>query len=134
MSRPELTIAAPQPDTTATNDWEQWLQRQLEPLHRALGQLLAEEREKFERKADAFEIKLAKLTGAVDVLRGAAPPPPAKFPTIKAYENVIYYEGEVVTHNGQHISSAARHCACPAITRVDLSRRSWCRVQRARHL
>jgi hypothetical protein len=35
------------------------------------------------------------------VLRGAAPPPPAKFPTIKAWKkDTIHYGGEVVTHNG----------------------------------
>jgi hypothetical protein len=91
----------PPPDTTAAATW---LQRQFEPLHRALGQLLADEREKIsdqlERKTAEFDVKLAKLTGAVDVLRGAAPPP-AKFPSVKAWrENAIHYKGEVVTHNG----------------------------------
>jgi hypothetical protein len=92
----------PQPDITTT---AAWLQRQFEPLHRALGQLLADEREKIrdqlERKTAEFEIKLAKLTGAIDVLRGAQPPPPAKFPNVKTWsENAIHYEGEVVTFDG----------------------------------
>src|SRR5262249_16936386 len=95
-----------------TNEWECWLQRQLEPLHRGLGQLLAEEREKLERKTNAFEIKLAKLAGAIDVLRGAAPPPPAKFPSVAAWNaDLIYHEREVVSFNGgcyQAIKETAR--------------------------
>src|SRR5262249_9199583 len=71
-------------------------------LHRALGQLLAEERDKFSVKASALDLKLAKLSGAVDILRGAQPPPPAKFPNVKAWsENAsIHYEGEIVTFAG----------------------------------
>jgi hypothetical protein len=49
----------------------------------------------------ALELAVAKLTGAVDVLRGAQPPPPAKFPTIKVWrEDTIYYEGDIVTFAG----------------------------------
>jgi hypothetical protein len=105
----ELTNPQPQPpqcDTTdvAGSGWERWLRghlnTELENLHRALGQLLAEEREKLERKTSAFELKLAKLSGAVDVLRGAQPPP-AKFPTVKAWsEDMIYHEGEIVAFDG----------------------------------
>jgi hypothetical protein len=79
---------------------------ELKSLHTALGVLLAEERKKFhdrfERQVSAFEIKLAKLSGAVDVLRGAQPPPPAKFPTVKAWsaDVSIYYEGEIVVYDG----------------------------------
>ena len=63
--------------------------------------MLAEEREKLERKTSAFELKLAKLSGAVDVLRGAQPPPPAKFPTVKAWsEDMIYHESEIVAFDG----------------------------------
>jgi hypothetical protein len=100
----------PQPDTTAatTNDWsgwERWLRGhvaiELKALHTALGQVLADEREKFERKTNEFEIKIAKLAGAVDVLRGVQPPPPAKFPSVKAWtEDVIYHEGDIVTFAG----------------------------------
>src|SRR5262245_13957445 len=116
MPRPtaELTIArerAPQPqrDTAAAandwSDWNRWLRAQLavelKDLHSALGQVLAEERQKFERKASALELKLAQLTGAVDILRGAAPPPPAKFPSVKAWSaDLIYHKDEIVTHNG----------------------------------
>jgi hypothetical protein len=100
-------VDLPQRDTTAAAEWswDQWLQAHLkierENLHRALGQLLAEEREKFERKATALELKLAKLSGAVDILRGAAPPPPAKFPSVTAWRaDMIYHEREVVTFAG----------------------------------
>jgi len=112
----ELTIATAQtqPDTAAatTNDWSDWdrwlrghLDRELGALHRALGQCLAEERQKiddrFERKTSEFEIKIAKLSGAVDVLRGAQPPPSAKFPSVTAWRaDMIYHEREVVSFNG----------------------------------
>src|SRR6516165_3282507 len=106
-----LLIKSSQRDTAVTtanadwSDWDRWLRGhlaiELKALHTALGELLAEERHKLERKTNEFELKLAKLAGAVDVLRGAAPPPPAKFPAVKAWtEHVIYFEGEVVTFSG----------------------------------
>jgi hypothetical protein len=104
-----IESGTPQPSLSshaaATNDWERWLQRQFEPLHRALGQLLADERKKFhdqlERKTRAFELRLAELTGAVDILRGAQPPPPAKFPSVKAWkEDTIHHEGDIVAFAG----------------------------------
>src|SRR5215472_8614266 len=99
-----MTALVKSPETAPNaeqSDWEQWLQRQLAPLHTALGQLLAIEREKFERKTSALELKFAQLTGAVDILRGAAPPPPAKFPTIKAWRpDLIYHERELVIFAG----------------------------------
>jgi len=104
LSKPQ---SSQQPDTT-TNDWSGWdrwlrghLEIELQSLHRALGQLIAEEREKFERKASAFELKLAKLSGAIDVLRGAQPPPTPKFPSVKVWsEDMIYHEGEIVAFGG----------------------------------
>src|SRR5262249_39360200 len=52
------------------------------------------------------------LTGAVDVLRGAQPLPPPKFPSIQAWDaELIYHEREVVTHNGstyQAVKETAR--------------------------
>src|SRR5215472_6043085 len=99
-----MTALVKSPETAPNaeqSDWEQWLQRQLAPLHTALGQLLAIEREKFERKASALELKIAQLTGAVDILRGAAPPQPAKFPSVTAWDaEMIYHEREVVAFNG----------------------------------
>jgi len=101
----ELTIAREQAPQPQHDTAEQWLARQFEPLHRALGQLLADERKKiddqFQRKTAEFDVKLAKLSGTVDVLRGAQPPPPAKFPIVKAWkEDVIYHEGDIVTFAG----------------------------------
>jgi hypothetical protein len=102
-------------DTTTTaadydrSGWERWLRGNLDiefkALHRALGQCLATERQKFrdqfERQVSAFEIKLAKLSGAVDVLRGAQPSLPAKFPNVKAWSaDTIYHEGEIVAFAG----------------------------------
>jgi hypothetical protein len=49
----------------------------------------------------ALELKLAELGGAVDVLRGKEPPPPAKFPRVKAWkEDTVYHEGDVVAFAG----------------------------------
>jgi hypothetical protein len=49
----------------------------------------------------ALKLKLAELTGAVDVLRGKEPPPPAKFPRVKAWmEDTIYHEGDIVAFAG----------------------------------
>jgi hypothetical protein len=84
--------------------WEQWLRGRLNielaNLHRALGEVLATERMKFERRTGEFEVKIAKLSGAIDVLRGAAPPPPAKFPTAKLWEDRVFHENDVVTFCG----------------------------------
>jgi len=97
--------AQPSQPQTDWSGWDQWLQArlstELNSLHRALGQLLGEEREKLERKTQEFSVKLAKLAGAVDVLRGAAPLPPAKFPSVKAWsEDTVYHEGDIVTFAG----------------------------------
>src|SRR5215831_3461326 len=49
----------------------------------------------------ALRLKLAELTGAVDVLRGNEPPPPAKFPRVKAWrEDTVYHEGDIVSFAG----------------------------------
>src|SRR5262245_58316560 len=53
------------------------------------------------RKISELELKVAELTGAVEVLRGAAAPPPAKFPKVKSWEaGAISYAGDVVTFAG----------------------------------
>src|SRR5215468_883302 len=97
-------------DVAATDwsGWERWLKGhlviELGNLHRALGVLLATERKKFhdrlERKTNEFEIKLAELSGAVDILSGKAPPR-AEFPSVKAWEpDVVFHENDVVTFAG----------------------------------
>src|SRR5215472_3137496 len=104
--RSDVTEYKAQPQTqTDWSAWDRWLKGhlniELASLHRALGQLLAEERAKLERKTNDFAAKLARLSGAVDVLRGAQPPPPAKFPTIKAWqEDIVYHEGDIVARDG----------------------------------
>jgi hypothetical protein len=99
-----MTVLVKAPETAPNTDWSElraYIETERKNLHSALGELLATERQKFERKASEFELKLAKLTGAVDILRGAQAPPPAKFPSVKAWsENAIHYEGEVVSFNG----------------------------------
>jgi hypothetical protein len=113
-TRPTTTAA-----TTTTTDWSAWenwlrahLSNHVATLHTALGECLAIERRKFERKADALELKIAQLTGAVDILRGAQAPPPAKFPTAKAWEHdVVFHEHDIVTFCGstyQAIRDTAR--------------------------
>ena len=53
------------------------------------------------QKINALELKLAELTGTIDVLRGLQPPPPAKFPTIRVWsEDTIYHEGDIVAFAG----------------------------------
>jgi hypothetical protein len=53
------------------------------------------------KKISAVELKLAELAGAIDILRGLQPPPPAKFPTIRTWtEDTIYHEGDIVAFAG----------------------------------
>jgi hypothetical protein len=69
-------------------------------LRKELAEELAE-RDPQLRKIAALELEVSKLSGAVDVLRGAAPPPPAKFPRVKAWEEgSVSYAGDIVTFAG----------------------------------
>jgi len=69
-------------------------------LRKEIAEELAE-RDPQLRKVAALELKVAELTGAVDVLRGKEPPPPAKFPSVKVWkEGSVSYAGDVVTHDG----------------------------------
>jgi len=53
------------------------------------------------RKIAALELEVAALRGAVDVLSGKEPPPPARFPRVKVWEEgSVCYAGDVVTHGG----------------------------------
>jgi len=107
--------------------WEKWLRGHLDiergNLIEALGGALADARnelldqiepqlEKQLGKISALELKLAELTGAVDVLRGKEPPPPAKFPTVTSWEpDVVFHENDIVTFCGgtyQAIKDTAR--------------------------
>jgi hypothetical protein len=104
--------------------WEKWLESHLaierETLIQALGEVLGESRfdlrneieAKINAQVKALELRIAELTGAVDVLRGKEPPPPAKFPTVKSWEpDVVFHENDIVTFCGstyQAIKDTAR--------------------------
>jgi hypothetical protein len=69
-------------------------------LRKELAEELAE-RDPQLRKIAALELEVAKLSGAVEVMSGKEPPPPAKFPRVKAWEEgSVSYAGDVVTHDG----------------------------------
>jgi hypothetical protein len=76
----------------------------IESLGEALGVMRNELLDQIEpqlQKISALELKLAQLTGAIDILRGMQPPPPATFPTIRTWkEDTIYYEGNIVVFAG----------------------------------
>jgi len=92
--------------------WERWLRGHLdierqfliESLGEALGlsrNALRAQIEPYLKKISTLELKIAKLSGAVDVLRGKQPPPPAKFPMVRAWqEDVVYHEGDVIVFAG----------------------------------
>jgi hypothetical protein len=80
--------------------------------------LLSTERRKFgdllERRTRGFEIKLAELTGAIDVLRGKEPPPPAQFLSVKAWQqDVVYHEGDIVAFAGGTYQAAKDTARAP---------------------
>jgi hypothetical protein len=111
-----VTSPAPSIDEEYQAGWDRWLRGHLdierENLIEAIGGALAARRnelldrieprlEKQLGKIAALELKLAELTGAVAVLRGKEPPPPAKFPRVKAWtEDTIYHEGDIVAFAG----------------------------------
>jgi hypothetical protein len=111
-----VTSPAPSTDEEYCAGWERWLRGHLDiergHLIAVLGEEFAATRnelldriepqlEKQLGKISALELKLAQLSGAVDVLRGKEPPLPAKFPRVKAWkEDTVYYEGDVVAFAG----------------------------------
>jgi hypothetical protein len=111
---PQL-LPASQPQTYDWSGWERWLKGHLdierETLHRALVKLCtARSASCWQQNAGSSAINLSERRErsksssrslSVDILRGAQPPPPAKFPTVKAWkEDVIYYEGDIVAFAG----------------------------------
>ena len=117
-------VTSPASSTDEWAGWEQWLRGHLDiegsRLRTSVGEVLGEMRrnmldqiEPQLAKIAALELKLAQLTGAVDVLRGKEPPPPAKFPRVKAWtEDTIYHEGDIVAFAGGTFQ-ARRDTACP---------------------
>jgi hypothetical protein len=69
-------------------------------LRKELAEELAE-RDPQLRKIAALELEVAALRGAVDILSGKEPLPPARFPRVKVWEEgSVCYAGDVVTHEG----------------------------------
>jgi hypothetical protein len=85
--------------------WEKWLRSHLdierEVMIEAFGEALGITCQELRDRISALELKLAELTGAIDILRGLQPPPPAKFQTIRAWRpDTIYHEGAIVAFAG----------------------------------
>jgi hypothetical protein len=97
-----IVTRAPDPDWSG---WEKWLRSHLdierEVMIEAFGEALGITCQELRDRISALELKLAELTGAIDILRGLQPPPPAKFQTIRAWRpDTIYHEGAIVAFAG----------------------------------
>ena len=97
-----IVTRAPEPDWSG---WENWLSSHLdierEVMTEAFGEALGSTCQELRDRISALELKLAELTGAIDILRGLQPPPPAKFQTIRAWKpDTIYHEGAIVAFAG----------------------------------
>ena len=97
-----IVTRAPDPDWSG---WENWLRSHLdiqrEVMTEAFGEALGITCQELRDRISALELKLAELTGAIDILRGLQPPPPAKFQTIRAWKpDTIYHEGAIVAFAG----------------------------------
>ena len=66
----------PEPDWSG---WENWLRSHLdiqrEVMTEAFGEALGVTCQEWRDRISALELKLAELTGAIDILRGTTPPP-----------------------------------------------------------
>jgi hypothetical protein len=75
VTEPTVT-RAPEPDWS---DWENWLRSHLEiqreVLTEAFGEALGLTCQELRDRISALELKLAELTGAIDILRGTPAPP-----------------------------------------------------------
>ena len=101
VTEPIIT-RAPEPDWSG---WEKWLRSHLdierEVMTEACGAALGISCQELRDRISPLELKLAELTGAIDILRGLQPPPPAKFPMIDAWRpDTIYHEGAIVAFAG----------------------------------
>src|SRR5215813_13698831 len=71
-----IVTGAPEPDWS---DWENWLRSHLdiqrEILTEAFGEALGLTCQELRDRISALELKVAELTGAIDILRGTPPPP-----------------------------------------------------------
>jgi hypothetical protein len=97
-----IVTRAPEPDWSG---WEKWLRSHLdierEVMIEAFGEALGITRQELRDRISALELKLAELAGAIDILRGLQPPPPAKFPVIDAWRpDTVFHEGAIVAFAG----------------------------------
>jgi hypothetical protein len=97
-----IVTRAPDPDWSG---WEKWLRSHLdierEFMIEVFGEALGITCQELRDRISPLELKLAELTGAIDILRGLQPPPPAKFQTIRAWKpDTIYHEGAIVAFAG----------------------------------
>jgi hypothetical protein len=71
-----IVTRAPEPDWSG---WENWLRSHLdierELMTEAFGEALGITCQELRDRISALELKVAELTGAIDILRGATPPP-----------------------------------------------------------
>ena len=71
-----IVTGAPDPDWSG---WENWLRSHLdiqrEIMTEAFGEALGTVGHELRDRISALELKLAELTGAIDILRGSTPPP-----------------------------------------------------------
>src|SRR5215470_19213022 len=71
-----IATRAPEPDWSG---WEDWLRSHLdferEVMTEAFGEALGSTCQELRDRIIALELKLAGLTGAIDILRGTTPPP-----------------------------------------------------------
>src|SRR5438045_9750986 len=71
-----IATRAPEPDWSG---WENWLRSHLdiqrEIMTEAFGEALGTVGHELRDRISALELKLAELTGAIDILRGSTPPP-----------------------------------------------------------
>ena len=71
-----IVTRAPEPDWSG---WENWLRSHLdiqrEIMTEAFGEALGSTCQELRDRISALELKLAELTGAIDILRGTTPPP-----------------------------------------------------------
>jgi len=93
-----IVTRAPEHDWSG---WEKWLRSHLDIEREIFGEALGITCQELRDRISALELKLAELTGAIDILRGLQPPPPAKFPVIDAWRpDTIFYEGHLVAFAG----------------------------------
>src|SRR5215472_11927302 len=115
MNNMHVTEPIPEPDWSG---WENWLRSHLdierEVMIEGLGEALGLVSHELRDRISALELKLAELTGAVDILRGTTTPPPAQFPSVKAWqEDVIYHEGDIVAFAGGTYQAAKDTARAP---------------------